>query len=587
MDKDLKWIKKHYGEKMMHLCREHFYKILETEGLLSRILNEHFDKHKSLADDLVLSGQVEEFKNYIYSFVDVEQERPKIKQKKSAFQLLDEAGYVLFPECQTEQDVQKFKAFYKEDEELCTFNGGRLDTCRVWFAVKKDVENIKREDFTKPSRQDEYGTSVISIQFTKSSQALSIKNRYNHTVNNPDNTFNSYLDNIIPGLADAFEEDYGVRDSLIKKENFELPSYINVKGKFYRYNHEINDIYYCNNNIIIDNYEVKKLNNDSQILADYFVFDLKQKKVSYYDSRLKEDCFIETLGKIENMHYQDNQITIKVKDGQDITLKLNNNKQIIEHTNPNVKTVGNEFLVFCEYLTKLDMSNLISCGYGFCYCNNSLTELNLPNLTKCGNTFCYWANMKTLSLPSLKNCGDDFCFMNNAMEKLDLPNLEDCGDYFLYYNTGLTSLDMAQLKNCGNYFFYSNNNISKLNLPNLESCGNYFCYSNLSLTKLSLANLKECKNDFCYSNKSLLELDLPSLTECGVGFLYKNQCLNKINLTSLIKCKRYFLYNNNSLKILNLPALEKYEKTGFLANNKKIKIFAPNIRKFSKSITFE
>ena len=30
-----------------------------------------------------------------------------------------------------------------------------------------DVADIKREDFKNPTRQDEYGTSVISIQFNK------------------------------------------------------------------------------------------------------------------------------------------------------------------------------------------------------------------------------------------------------------------------------------------------------------------------------------------------------------------------------------------------------------------------------------
>lgn len=73
---------------------------------------------------------------------------------------------------------------------MCTFQGDRLNRCRVFFAVKKDVDSIKREDFKNPEREDLYGTSVISIQFTKDgSNTLSIKNRYNHRVINPDATF--------------------------------------------------------------------------------------------------------------------------------------------------------------------------------------------------------------------------------------------------------------------------------------------------------------------------------------------------------------------------------------------------------------
>ena len=87
-----------------------------------------------------------------------------------------EAGYVLV-ECYNEEDIQKFRKYYAPGEELCTFKGGRLNSCRVFFAVKKNVLDIKREDFKKPKREDEYGTSVISIQFTKDeTNTLSIKN---------------------------------------------------------------------------------------------------------------------------------------------------------------------------------------------------------------------------------------------------------------------------------------------------------------------------------------------------------------------------------------------------------------------------
>ena len=46
---------------------------------------------------------------------------------------------------------------------------------------------------------------MISIQIDKVNNYVSIKNRYNHTVENPDCTFNNNLDNIIPGLIKSFE----------------------------------------------------------------------------------------------------------------------------------------------------------------------------------------------------------------------------------------------------------------------------------------------------------------------------------------------------------------------------------------------
>ena len=64
---DLKVIKKLYGEKMSHLCRELFPTILEEPGKLSTLLQEKFEPSKLLYEDLILNGMKEPFKNYIYS----------------------------------------------------------------------------------------------------------------------------------------------------------------------------------------------------------------------------------------------------------------------------------------------------------------------------------------------------------------------------------------------------------------------------------------------------------------------------------------------------------------------------------------
>ena len=49
---DLRFLKRHYGEKFAHLCRELFPTILEEEGLLSKIISDHFAPTKSLYDDV-------------------------------------------------------------------------------------------------------------------------------------------------------------------------------------------------------------------------------------------------------------------------------------------------------------------------------------------------------------------------------------------------------------------------------------------------------------------------------------------------------------------------------------------------------
>ena len=226
----------------------------------------------------------EQFKNFIYSFVETED--VDLPVTKTPRELLAEAGYDLY-ECKTEADVQSFQKYYAPGEELCTFNGGRLNRCHVFFAVKKNVDQIKRKDFKHPKRQDDYGTSVISIQFTRgSSNTVSIKNRYNHTVDNPDATFSNNLDNIILGLTDSFENTYGFNLSH-NRSGFEIPGYVRV-DKFYKYNYELDNIYYCTDNLIIDNFELVRdfQQMERYILFDYFIIDLKEKTIKPYKDKI-------------------------------------------------------------------------------------------------------------------------------------------------------------------------------------------------------------------------------------------------------------------------------------------------------------
>ena len=293
---DLKLIKKHYGEKMAHLCRDLFPTVLETPGVLYTALSKTFYPTKFLYDDLDNDSLKEAFKEVVSYAIPNKEELEKKVVLKSAKELLDEAGYILY-ECKTEEDIQSFRHYYQRNdgivpkytpgtnpnyapkEELCTFRGHRLDSCHVFFAVKKNVDEIKREDYKgKEKRQDEYGTSVISIQFSRgTNNVLSIKNRYNHTVSNPDATFSNNLENIIPGLTQAFERDYGLNIKENKSKRG-IPGYVLAEdGKFYKYNIEECNVYFCPDNIIIDHSGVKHCDKSRYIVFDTFILDLKNK----------------------------------------------------------------------------------------------------------------------------------------------------------------------------------------------------------------------------------------------------------------------------------------------------------------------
>ena len=481
MKSDLKIIKKLYGEQMAHFCRDNFSTILETNGLLLNLLLNNFEPSHNLYIDIIDQDLEYEFKNYIYSLVNIENIKT-INKNKTPRELLNEIGYDLF-ECHSEEDIQKFKKYYAPGEELCTFNGGRLDRCYVFFAVKKDAFEIKREDYQTPKRQDKYGTSVISIQFTKDkSHTLSIKNRYNHIVNNPDATFSNNLDNIIPGLTESFANEYSLVQEHINN-GFEIEGYVRANdGKYYKYNYEIDNIYYCPNNIIIDNFTVKRYDKEKYIVFDYFILDLVNKKIILYDKKIK-DSFIETVQDIEKVEVLREEIgkniKLTLKNGNYINILLNENNKIIKLENLKVEQIGDYFLKY----------------------NNTLLELIMPNLIKVGN---------------------EFFFCNKNLRKIILPNLEEIGSDFFYFNNTLKELFLPNLKKVKNNFFYFNNSFKIINLPNLRKVGNRFLFHNNSIQEINLINLEETGDGFLFNNRVLQIINLSQLQKFGYDFL--NNC---------------------------------------------------------------
>ena len=182
-------------------------------------------KERIFYEDLVAKNRVEQFKNALYGILNFEKTESYDIQETPE-ELMKKAGYTLY-KCETNEDILKFKKYYAKGEELCTFNDSqRINNYTVFWAVKDDVDRIKRENFSQPRRQDEYGTSVISIQFSKGLEStLSIKNRYNHTVEYCDSTFSNDLENIQAGLTDSFKKFYGIQ--LVNGgQKFELPGYV-------------------------------------------------------------------------------------------------------------------------------------------------------------------------------------------------------------------------------------------------------------------------------------------------------------------------------------------------------------------------
>ena len=533
---DLKLIKKHYGEKMMHLCRQLFPTILEKEGELFSIISEHFAYSKFLDDDITNNHMEVEFKDYIFSFIDVEK---KVEEKviKSPKELLDEVGYELFL-CHNEEEIQSFKKYYAKGEELCTFRGGRLGRCHVFFAVKKDVDKIKRENFAYPQRQDEYGTSVISIQFTKdSSNTLSIKNRYNHAVNSPDATFSNNLDNIIPGLTESFNKYYNFNANN-EKASFEIPGYVKANdGKYYKYNYEENNIYYCPNNIIIDYFEVKEYDKAQYVIVDNLVVDLTNKKIYPYDkSDLHIQSFIKSIGDIDSIRVESNKETgdKNIIINNDIIIGINKKNQLTRYINNKVTKIDDYFLDKNETLEYLELNSVEDIGTEFLLCNNVIKELYLPKVVNIGDKALHNnLVLEKVNMPKVKYLGARFAYNCASIKSIYMPELEKLGDDSFYNGDLIEIIGLPKVTNIGQNVFHRASNLRFLSIPSAVEIkdGSFTCVDNLE--EINAENVEVIGN-MVFRNASLIrKIDLPKATSIGDAFLLRAEDIEEVYIPNI------------------------------------------------------
>lgn len=153
------------------------------------------------------------------------------------------AGYdtVIFD---NEEKIAECKKYYAAGEVICTYNNlsGRMNQYHMLVAVKKDIDKIQRSK--TPQREDEYGTSILNIQIAKNGSHMSIKNRYNHTVNECDSTLNNNLDLLIPGLQAKVLGYYNIA-SLNKNKNY-YKNIVNINGVYLKYVTEVENVYFGN-----------------------------------------------------------------------------------------------------------------------------------------------------------------------------------------------------------------------------------------------------------------------------------------------------------------------------------------------------
>lgn len=547
----LKKIKKTYGERFMKMCRTHFPTILEADDKLYEILQKNFsDTSEKLYEDIQKGKLEDRFVDFVFQKFE-EETKQIVTTDKTPYELLDEAGYDLV-ECHTEEEIQAFKKYYAKGEELCTFNGGRLEDCVVFWAVKKNVKDIRRKDFDSPERDDEYGTSVMSIQFNREGTTrVSIKNRYNHIVENPDATLGNDLEKIAPGLTYSFKkvlEERGLKLESGKKE-FGIPGYVRANDeKYYKFNARIGNTYYCPENIVITDGEPQRIADQSKAyLIDCFVIDLENKTISVYDEKI-EDAFTDGLTDIQKITILKDKesgdgrkhITI-LRDGHEepVVITVDKDDKIIGYRNHDLIEVGNGFLSHSLGLEELDAPNIEIAGNKFCR-RTLITELNMQKLRKMGKgSFANSRELKNIRLPALTELGDGSFEWVKSLEEIEIPKLEKVGENFCAMSDKLKVVHMPELTEAGNGSFECSYELSEFDVPKLRKVGNKFC-RDTGLTSMHLPSLEEVGDDFC-TGSSLESVELPKVKRVGECFLSNDERLKSIKMMELEKAGEGFL----------------------------------------------
>ncbi len=627
MDGELNRIKKIYGENFAKLCRSLFPTILEEEGKLLSILQAKFAPTRSLYEDLIKDGKVFEFKYYIYNLAGVQPTKiVDIKEKPD--RLMAKAGYTLF-RCKTKKDIDRFKKFYSYEEQLCTFTDpNRHQTHHVFFAVKKGADKLKRSDFVHPKREDEYGTSVISIQFNKLDNDVSIKNRYNHTVENPDSTFYNDLENIIPGLTSSFAKHYGLVSVVdySRYNYFQLENYVmGDDGKNYRVNQKTGDMCFCENNVVVTDEDVVEYDKARYELVDCYLIDRSQKTIK---SLIEGDSFVDEFENIEKIDVEKaehggKKIVVVYDGGKQAFITTNRTNAIVSYENehiteikddflkrntqlkgiklPNVKTVGDSFCRYARDIKQLEISKLKSAGSNFLAKNQALKSLDFPELEKVGDNFVLEnENIDAVSFPKLKTIGSKFLGKNKALKSIELPSAELIENEFLFqnksitevllpnvievqngfmaHNTSIQEISFPKLKYISSNFLRFGKNVRAVYLPEADSVGIDFLREGVNVETLVMPKVQSFANGALADNKKLMELDFPMLRSVGSEFLVFNEGLKKIHVPNVSYIGQNFLQRNRGLTEISLPKLS-FIDYGFLqSNNAIVKLELPNVK---------
>ena len=510
-----KAIKRQNGEKFARQIRDYNSRIFSIPNLLYMVQYAGRDAETILP---VL--------NYF-----VRQIPKKVQEDKTPYELLKEAGYNAFY-ADTLKKQNSIQKYFAKSEELCTFKDAqRYLNYHIIHCVKENVDEIKRENFPHPERQDAYGTSVISIQISKRGGFIRITNRYNHTIESPDNTFDSNPDNIIEGLSSALEKHFNVS---IEQGHVSMPNgFIFANGQILKVNYEWRAIY-LGDGFFSYNGKVIPLQTDYQFFAGPYLFDLKRKKVQHFYYR------DESFAKILTQEMTDKSVQLR-KENEEKVLLLN----------------GKEFLV-------LDKQSRFK----------NLTLLRTKYLPD--ETFEYETGLKKFVAPELETLGD-FCFFSaSALEEVHMPNLRHMGEKCFGSTGTIDSLVFEKLKSMGRGCFCLTG-AKELVLPKLRIISASSIRECPNLERIYAPSVVEIQDRSIVSNSALRELFLPNCQSIKCLSIQKNQELTRLDLLRVKVIGYSSIKHNFSLKSVYAPKLKEVYDEAISYNSTSTYVEAPNL----------
>jgi hypothetical protein len=361
--------------------------------------------------------------------------------------LLDKAGYNAYV-ANTLKKQNEIKKYFAPGEKLCTFDDpNRFKIYHIINAVHKDVANIKRSDFKTPQREDKYGTSVISIQILKTGGFISIKNRYNATVENPDNTFYSNPDNIISGLGASLRNFFGTDFTPSWRE---LPNgYRLIGNQICKFNEEIDNVY-IGENFYIKNDKITEINPDYEfMLGRGMILNIKNRTVKNIVSESDDN-----LPALENT----------IKSGKINTIKHKNGSRSFYVNKKHILDVFDNEIVWVNVsnapaLTLKNFYNL-----GGCFNFSNIKNINLCNLNLYHVSQMKFNQVESLymSAPQKMYGNFDFSGVNNL--KIFIVNFSNTNE--LKFNKNAESIHLNMVYGIYNKLDFSN--VKRLNMHNVD-----------------------------------------------------------------------------------------------------------------------